>query len=301
MSRARTHRRFGKLAVWVGALAAMSLAMPALAADDAAEVNGPAVTVQTATKACFPAIVEATGFLIPRDEVAVRPDRPGARVTEVLAEPGETVTRGQSLARLDGGSTVQAPVAGLLSASTALIGAPASPKGEALFSIVARGEFDLVGLVPVRDLPRLALDQPATVKVVGQPDEIQGKVRRLSATVEPKTQLGNVVVAIGSDKRLLAGAAGRVSIKTGESCGLSVPITAVIYSPAGTIVQVVRRQTVETKRVEVGLMRGGTIEIRSGIKEGDTVVARSGALLREGDTVRPILVTDSPAAPAQPK
>ena len=61
-----------------------------------------------ATRACFPATVEASGFLIPRDEVAVRPDRPGARVIDVLAEPGETVTQGQALARIDG-ATIQAP------------------------------------------------------------------------------------------------------------------------------------------------------------------------------------------------
>ena len=48
---------------------------------------------------------------------------------------------------------VQAPVAGLISASTATIGAVASAKGEPLFTIIARSEFDLIGLVPTRDLP----------------------------------------------------------------------------------------------------------------------------------------------------
>ena len=33
------------------------------------------------------------------------------------------------------------------------------------------------------------------------------------------------------------------------------------------------------------------IEIRDGINEGDDVVARAGALLREGDPVRPITMT----------
>jgi multidrug efflux pump subunit AcrA (membrane-fusion protein) len=53
-------------------------------------------------------------------------------------------------------------------------------------------------------------------------------------------------------------------------------------------VQVVRRARIETKRVEVGLMSGGQVEIRDGLVEGDIVVARAGALLREGDQVRPI-------------
>jgi HlyD family secretion protein len=53
------------------------------------------------------------------------------------------------------------------------------------------------------------------------------------------------------------------------------------------VVQVVRRQRVETRRVEVGLMSAGQVEIREGLTEGDVVVARAGALLREGDPVRP--------------
>jgi hypothetical protein len=77
-------------------------------------------------------------------------------------------------------------------------------------------------------------------------------------------------------------------IKTGQSCGVSVPLTAVLYGTAGTVVQVVRRARIETKRVEVGLMSGGQVEIREGLIEGDIVVARAGALLREGDQVRPV-------------
>ena len=82
---------------------------------------------------------------------------------------------------------------------------------------------------------------------------------------------------------------GRALIKTGQSCGVSVPLTAMLYGTAGTVVQVVRRARVETKRVEVGLMSGGQVEIRDGLTEGDIVVARAGALLREGDPVRPVM------------
>ncbi len=77
-------------------------------------------------------------------------------------------------------------------------------------------------------------------------------------------------------------------IKTGQSCGVSVPLTAILYGGAGTVVQVMRRGRVETKRVEVGLMSSGQVEIKEGLVEGDIVVARAGALLREGDPVRPV-------------
>jgi HlyD family secretion protein len=266
---------------------------PCLAADEPdATPKGAAVTVLKATKSCFSAIVEVSGIVIPREETAVRPERPGLKVAEILAEPGDTVTSGQLLARLalpEGGLTlVAAPVAGLVSASSAVIGAVASPKGDALFSIIARSEFDLVGMVPVQDIAKLQVNQPARIKIIGA-GEVEGKVRRIAPTIEPNSQLGRATIAVTTNRRLLVNSSGRASITTGKSCNnVAVPLTAVLYGSAGTVVQVVRRARVETKRVEVGLMSGGQIEIRDGLQEGDVVVARAGALLREGDPVRPV-------------
>jgi RND family efflux transporter MFP subunit len=218
----------------------------------------------------------------------------GLKVAEVLADAGEIVTAGQTLARLNlpegGVALVQSPVAGTISASSAVVGALASGKGEALFTIIARNEFDLVGLVPVRDISKLAVNQTARIKIIGS-GEADGKVRRVASTIEPNSQLGQVFVNVSANRRLLVNASARALIKTGQSCGVSVPLTAILYSDAGTVVQVIRRQRVETRRVETGLMSGGQVEIREGLQEGDIVVARAGALLREGDPVRPVTAT----------
>jgi multidrug efflux pump subunit AcrA (membrane-fusion protein) len=265
------------------------------AADDDAP-KGPAVTVLKVAKSCFSDIVEATGSIIAREETSVRPERPGLKVTEVLAEAGDTTTAGQVLARLalpEGGTLqVTAPVAGIIATSTAQIGNLASAKGEALFTIVARSEYDLVGLVATNDVRKLAVNQPATVRIAGAGD-LDGKVRRIGPTVEPNIQQGMVYVGISSQRRLLINSSGRALIKTGQSCNVAVPLTAVQYSSAGTVVQVIRRNRVETKRVEIGLMSGGNIEVRDGLNEGDIVVARAGALLREGDPVRPVMAAEA--------
>lgn len=267
----------------------------ALAANDDAP-KGPAVTVLKVTKSCFSDIVEATGTIVAREETSVRPERPGLKVTDVLAEAGDTTTAGQVLARLalpEGGTLqVTAPVAGVIATSTAQIGNLASAKGEALFTIVARSEYDLVGLVATSDVRKLAVNQTATVRIAGAGD-IDGKVRRIGPTVEPNIQQGMVYIGISSQKRLLLNASGRALIKTGQSCNVAVPLTAVQYSSAGTVVQLIRRNRVETKRVEIGLMSGGNIEVRDGLNDGDIVVARAGALLREGDPVRPVMAAEA--------
>lgn len=263
---------------------------PAHAAGEAdAAPKGAAVTVLKASKFCFGNIVEVSGIVLPRDEQQIRPDRFGLKVAEVMVDPGDTVTAGQVLAKLTDGtnaSNVTAPVAGTISASSAIVGSPASGK-DALFSIIAKSEYDLVGMVPTRDIAKLKTEQTAQLKIIGAGD-VDGKVRRIAPTIEPNSQLGQVFVAIGGNRRLLVNSSGRAQIKTGQSCGVAVPLTAILYSTAGTVVQVVRGGRVETRRVETGLMSAGQVEIRDGIQEGDIVVARAGALLREGDPVRPV-------------
>lgn len=280
-------------------LAGTLLTTPTLAADDPAAGDaprGPAVTVLKAAKACFNNNVEVSGIVLAREETSVRPERFGLKVAEILADAGDTVTAGQQLARLtppEGGVVnVTAPVAGLISQSSAAIGATAGAKGEALFSIIARSEFDIVGMVPVKDLGRLQVGQQARVKIVGA-GEVDGRVRRVAPTVEPNSQLGQVTISITPARRFLVNSAGRALIRTGQSCNISVPLTAILYGSAGTVVQVIRRGRVETRRVETGLMSAGQVEIKEGLVEGDTVVARAGALLREGDPVRPVASADA--------
>jgi HlyD family secretion protein len=279
------------LAPIAAALLSLASISPSLAAEEPDAPKGAAVTVLKAAKACFSNIVEVSGIVIPREETSVRPERMGLKVSEILADAGDTVTAGQTLARLtlpEGGLQVlQAPVAGTISASSAVIGAVASGRGEALFSIIARNEFDLVGMVPTADIAKLAVNQTARIKLIGA-GEVDGKVRRVATTVEPNSQLGQVFIGVTTNRRLLVNSSGRALIKTGQSCNVAVPLTAILYGSAGNVVQVIRRDRVETRRVETGLMSGGQVEIRDGLVEGDIVVARAGALLREGDPVRPV-------------
>ena len=82
------------LAPIAAGLLALASAQPSLAADEPDAPKGAAVTVLKAAKSCFASIVEATGIIIPRQETAVRPERPGLKVAEIPADAGDTVTSG---------------------------------------------------------------------------------------------------------------------------------------------------------------------------------------------------------------
>ena len=96
--------------------------------------------------------------------------------------------------------------------------------------------------------------EPAGAHHVIGAGEVEGKVRRrrLHRRAQQPARPG-----VRSASPPIAGCSvnsrGRAIIKTGQSCGVSVPLTAVLYGSAGTVVQVVRRARIETKRVEVGL------------------------------------------------
>src|SRR6476646_10174834 len=56
----------------------LALAAPASAADEDTP-KGAAVTLLKAAKACFGNLVEVSGFILAREETAVRPERPGLK------------------------------------------------------------------------------------------------------------------------------------------------------------------------------------------------------------------------------
>ena len=250
-----------------------------------------------AAKSCFANIVEVSGTIIAREENQVRPERMGLKVAEVMVDAGDSVTAGQVLARLtlpEGGQiAVQAPVGGVISASTASVGAMASGKGEALFSIIARGEFDLVGMVPTRDIQKLQVNQTARIKVIGA-GEVDGKVRRLSTTVEPNSQLAQVFLGVTTNRRLLVNSIrpcadqDRAELRR-LGAAYRHPLWLRRHRGAGGAARA-RRNAAGGNRADVG--RPGRDHLGPG--EGDIVVARAGALLREGDPVRAVTASAEP-------
>jgi multidrug efflux pump subunit AcrA (membrane-fusion protein) len=282
------------------ALLAFAVGAFPLAASAQDSLKGVTVTVVKTVKLCFAGTAEVYGVMLPMEEATVTPPREGLRVSAVLVEPGAAVSAGQALVRLtqpEGGEvTLVAPVAGTISNVSAVVGTMASARNpEPLFRIIARGEFEMVGDVPGKDLPTLAAGQTATIRVVGAPS-VQGRVRSVSSTVNQFTQVGEVRIQVTTQRpRLLVNASGRATIKTGESCNVAVPLTAILYGASGAVVQVVRRDRVETRRVEVGLMQAGQVEIKAGLNEGEVIVVRAGGLLREGDPVRTVMVDGNAA------
>jgi multidrug efflux pump subunit AcrA (membrane-fusion protein) len=294
----RQHSRMAKHMQGTGWLCGGLLAAAVLLQPDASFAQNQsttpaarAVTTVKASRSCFDETIQVTGAVGPRNEVLIRSDREGAQISQVLVEAGDSVSSGQVLARLRqqdgqraGDNAVQASAAGVIFASAAVVGGTISSAGEPLFRIARDNEMEIVGETTADSMARLKLELPATVEIVGV-GEINGKVRLIATSVNPTTQLGQVHISIGNDPRLRVGVFGKATIRLSQRCGPALPLSAVLYGTGGQFVQVVRSDRVETRRVEIGIVRKGEAELRSGVSEGEIVVARSGSFVRDGDVV----------------
>jgi multidrug efflux pump subunit AcrA (membrane-fusion protein) len=264
---------------------------------EAAEQKDPlsmAISAVRANYVCFNDIQQLTAHIVAREEVLVRPEVEGLKIAQLMVEDGDTVSAGQALAQLKRpdylpGSptivTINAPVAGTVMYRRASVGMPASARGEPLLRIIRDGALDASAEIPYARLARIKAGQKARIDAVGETD-LPGTVQFVAPELDAQTQLGRARIALDGKSPLRPGAYAKASVEVGRSCGPAVPMSAILYGPQGSVVQVVRNNRVETRRVRVGLLTGKDVEIREGLAVGDIVVARAGAFLREGDLVR---------------
>ncbi len=187
-------------------------------------------------------------------------------------------------------SDIRSPVDGIVSRRTARVGAVATAIGDPLFRIIAKGEVELDAEIAERDLGRVKDGQEALINITGV-GEVRGTVRLISSEVERATRIGRARISLGVNPAIKLGAFGRGSVETARSRGIGVPTSAVVFAADGTTVQIVSDGKVNTRAVTTGLATQTLIEIVKGIAEGDTVVAKAGSFLRDGDSVRPIFAS----------
>jgi multidrug efflux pump subunit AcrA (membrane-fusion protein) len=253
------------------------------------------VVVTKSTNACFSDLVRVTGFVVPRREAVVGADQEGSKVTDLFVREGDTVTDNQELARLSpppplpgapAGDprpqiSLRAPAAGLVTEVRTIVGAPASPQAGPMFRIAVNNEVELDAEVPSVHLPKLNPGATARISRDNAPDAY-GRVRLVSPQIDRATQLGHVRISLTNNPSLKVGMFARANIDAKRSCGVAVPRTAIDH----LTVQVIKGNSVETRKVRVGLVSDTSTEILEGLDVGEIVVADAGSSLHDGDQIR---------------
>src|SRR6476660_3982581 len=252
------------------------------------------VIVTKSTNACFSDMVRVTGFIVPRRDAQVGVDQEGSKVTDLFVREGDIVTENQELARLtpppqqqqqaQGGArpvSLRAPAAGLVTEMRTAVGAPASPQAGPMFRISVNNEIELDAEVPSFQL--IKLNPGATVRISrDDAPDVVGKVRQISPQIDRTTQLGHVRISVSNNPSLKVGMFARANIDAKRSCDVAVPRTAIDR----LTLQVVKGNTIETRRVRVGLTSDTSTEILEGLDVGEIVVADAGTSLHDGDQIK---------------
>jgi RND family efflux transporter MFP subunit len=207
---------------------------------------------------------------------------------------------------------VLAPEAGMISMRTATVGAVVGA-GTEMFRLISKGRLEWRAEVTSHELGRVT---PGTAVLVTAPGgaRIKGRVRVVSPTVDTQTRNGLVYVDLpmggqfsaGPPQGKLApsgGSAARVAtnvgasfkpgmfargeFELGSSKALTVLQSAVLVRDGFSyVMRVGADNKVSQLKVQTGRTQGDQVEILSGLKPEDRLVASGASFLSEGDVVR---------------
>jgi len=204
-----------------------------------------------------------------------------------------------------------APDSGTISARNASVGSVVGA-GTEMFKLIRQGRLEWRGEVTANEIGRIS---PGTAVLVTAPGgaQMQGKVRTLAPTVDATTRNGLVYVDLpGADKGVAnsfkPGMYARGEFELGSSGALTVPQSAVVVRDGFSYVSRVGADNrVSQLKVQTGRVVGDQVEIQSGVKAEDKLVASGGGFLSDGDLVKvvdaakPTASTSNAAqAPVQP-
>ena len=227
----------------------------------------------------------AKGFISKADidrRTATR-DSNAARVRVATAQLDESRAR---LARLD----IRAPDDGLVLARNVEPGQIVGPGGEPLFRIAKDGAMEMKAAVAEQDIAKLKVGMPATVQLVGNPQQFRGDIWLLEPMIDPQTRQGEARIALARDPALRVGAFGHAGIEAGTAERPVLPQSTVLVDDKGSYVYVVGADNRVARRpVKTGIVGKGGIAIASGLMGNERLVLSAGPFLNPGEKIDPVL------------
>ena len=174
---------------------------------------------------------------------------------------------------------VESPIAGIVTERRIEAGDLANP-GMLLLAVYDPLRMRLEAPVPVRLLDRLALGQEVEAALDRPARTFKGTVAEIVSEVDAATRTQLVKVHLdGVEGDVLPGTFGRLWVEAEPREAIFVPATSVVRIGQLAFVQVVRDGRAFRRLVKTGPAQGDRVEILSGLRTGDVVLAQP---IREG-------------------
>ena len=242
--------------------------------------------------------------LIPGEEIAM--DK-----TKVLTAKADTEVAGQGLKTAEVNlrdSSVVAPIDGVIQTRTVETGQLVQA-GAVIATLLRNDPMLLHFQVEPDDAPRLKPGMPASFTLRETQRTFNAKLTLVAGAADPATHMVAVTGEVIAD-------AHKYWLRPGSFCDVTVdlgpkreapliPRSAARATDHGYVAYVVAGDTAEERPLKLGMStRDGWVEVRDGLKAGDTLVVRGAEALSNGAKVHANKVTpesldtSTPAAPA---
>lgn len=172
-------------------------------------------------------------------------------------------------------ATIRAPFDGVITTYDVAVGEIVEPE-RALVTVANLNTVWILADVYEKDLARVPASGEVSVKVDAYPDKVfKGQLTYVSDVIDPKSRSAKVRSVVENPENLLRlDMFARVSIPTkDQQRAIAVPVDA-IQQIDGQAAVFVRESDTRFRRqnVQVGLQAGKLVEIKAGLKPGDTIV-----------------------------
>jgi RND family efflux transporter MFP subunit len=170
-------------------------------------------------------------------------------------------------------TVILAPYDGIIRTKMVDVGDLASPDS-AMFSMENKNAYVADLVLPEQYIHSIDVNQKVTVTVSALGNQtFTGSVQDIFPAADTKSRSFLIKVKLPMDRRLRSGMFARGSIPVGSSDLLLIPLSAVIHTGQLTGIYVVdNTQTAKFRLVRTGRIFDKSIEVLSGIKEGDRYV-----------------------------
>lgn len=160
--------------------------------------------------------------------------------------------------------------------------------GTPLVSLTQNEKLEVSFTIPERHLPSLSRGQEVSLTVPGYPDRsFPGEVQFLNPVIAESTRSIQVKASVdNSEGHLRPGgfASVRLTVDLREDATV-IPEEALIPTRTGYMVFAVNGGTARARDVRIGLRRPGVVEIREGLRSGETVITSGHISVQDGSSV----------------
>jgi RND family efflux transporter MFP subunit len=179
--------------------------------------------------------------------------------------------------------TIVAPLEGVVLRRDGEIGEIAEV-GQILFRVGVPKPLQVVAEVNEEDIPRVALDQTVLFRTDAFPDRrLEGKVREITPMGDVAAKTYRIKVALPDDSPLKPGMSVEANIVTREKPNaLLIPADAL----QGNAVFMLDGGSARKREVTIGIRGTRSVEVLSGLADGERVASPAATDLKDGTRVR---------------